>query len=202
MAKKAATKPTSKSAKKPAKVAAKPVAKKTAKAVAKPVAKKTPKKEAAKEVVKTSGAKPQPKATEKKLPKEVAKEVAKSAPKPSALEPVKVAEVVELKPKKASKQKAEPGSAPAEKISKAEAKRLKKIEVTQGQEEAKWKELHDKYKGVKAVPYRMSETFEERTPLDHKVLGWGFILSVVNDRLEVLFETGIKQLISNYKSNN
>ena len=33
-----------------------------------------------------------------------------------------------------------------------------------------------------------------------KVLGWGFILKNDNDRLEVLFETGIRMLISNYKS--
>jgi hypothetical protein len=36
--------------------------------------------------------------------------------------------------------------------------------------------------------------------LMHKVLGWGFVLSNLNDRLEVLFKDGIKVLISNYKS--
>jgi hypothetical protein len=33
----------------------------------------------------------------------------------------------------------------------------------------------------------------------HKVLGWGFIISNINDRLDILFETGVKTLISNYK---
>lgn len=66
-------------------------------------------------------------------------------------------------------------------------------------EESKWLELKDKYKTLKPQPYRMTDVFRDRTVLDHKVLGIGFILSVVNDRLEVLFQSGIKQLISNYK---
>jgi hypothetical protein len=45
----------------------------------------------------------------------------------------------------------------------------------------------------------MSEQFEPGTPLSHPRLGWGFILSKLNDRLEVIFESGIKILISNYK---
>lgn len=68
------------------------------------------------------------------------------------------------------------------------------------EEESKWLELRDKNKNIKPLPYRMSEVFLEKTPIEHKVLGWGFVLSVVNDRLEVLFRSGIKHLISNYKS--
>lgn len=67
------------------------------------------------------------------------------------------------------------------------------------EEEAKWLELKDKYKGIHPCPYKMSEIYQEKTLLDHKVLGLGVILSVVNDRLEVLFQTGMKHLISNYK---
>ncbi len=66
-------------------------------------------------------------------------------------------------------------------------------------EESKWLELKDKYKWLKPQSYKMTEVYKDRTILDHKVLGLGFILSVVNDRLEVLFQTGTKQLISNYK---
>lgn len=81
------------------------------------------------------------------------------------------------------------------------SKKAKKYEAAT-EEEARWLELRDKYKSTKAAPYKMSEVYAEKTPIDHKVLGWGFIISVLNDRLEVLFQSGIKQLISNYKSNN
>jgi hypothetical protein len=70
------------------------------------------------------------------------------------------------------------------------------------EEESKWLELRDKNKNIKPRPYKLSETYEEKTPIEHKVLGWGIILSVVNDRLEVLFRSGIKHLISNYKPNS
>jgi len=46
----------------------------------------------------------------------------------------------------------------------------------------------------------MSDVFEALKPINHKVLGWGFVLTNENNRLEVLFENGIKVLISNYKS--
>jgi len=64
---------------------------------------------------------------------------------------------------------------------------------------AQWNSLFEKSKNVEAVPYRMTDTFEARTPIMHKVLGWGFVLSSQNDRLEVLFKDGIRILISNYK---
>ena len=79
-------------------------------------------------------------------------------------------------------------------------KRTKKYEGAT-EEESKWLELKDKYRNIKPQPYKMSDVYQEKTPLEHKVLGWGFVLSVVNDRLEVLFRSGIKHLISNYKMN-
>lgn len=79
------------------------------------------------------------------------------------------------------------------------SKRAKKYEGAT-EEESKWLELRDKHRNIKPNIYRISDVFQERTPIEHKTLGWGFILSVVNDRLEVLFRSGIKQLISNYKT--
>lgn len=69
-----------------------------------------------------------------------------------------------------------------------------------GDLEAQWMQIKEKNKALKAMPYKMSESFEARTPILHKVLGWGFIISNQNDRLEVLFQQGIKFLISNYKT--
>lgn len=69
-----------------------------------------------------------------------------------------------------------------------------------GDLEAQWQTLKDKNKAIKPMNYKMSESFESRTPILHKVLGWGFIITNQNDRLEVLFQQGIKFLISNYKA--
>lgn len=81
------------------------------------------------------------------------------------------------------------------------SKKAKKFEGAT-EEESKWFELKDKHKNIKPQPYKMSEVYLEKSPIEHKILGWGFVLSVVNDRLEVLFRSGIKHLISNYKTNS
>lgn len=89
-------------------------------------------------------------------------------------------------------------AAKVEKISK-----VKPVKVDRGNvndEKAKWAELYKKYGKDKALTYKMTEKFPSLAPLQHKVLGWGFILTNENDRLEVLFENGIRMLISNYKT--
>ena len=86
----------------------------------------------------------------------------------------------------------------AEKVSKAKPIRIEKGNIDD--EKAKWAELFKKLGKDKAINYKMSDTFSALSPVQHKVLGWGFILKNDNDRLEVLFETGIRMLISNYKS--
>ena len=86
---------------------------------------------------------------------------------------------------------------------KAPEKKKKKDDLKidrNGDLESQWQSLHDKNKGLKAVPYKMSDNFEAKTPLMHKVLGWGYVISSVNNRLEVLFKDGIKILIANYKA--
>ena len=65
----------------------------------------------------------------------------------------------------------------------------------------KWTSLQKKSdsKGLKAQAYNMTKSYEAQTPIEHKVLGWGYILNNINNRLEVLFKDGVKYLISNYK---
>lgn len=63
----------------------------------------------------------------------------------------------------------------------------------------KWQALYKKAQGQKTEPYNMKNRYESQTAILHKILGWGFILDNKNDRLEVLFQDGIKYLISNYK---
>ena len=90
----------------------------------------------------------------------------------------------------------------AEKVEKAS--KFKAIKVERGNasdEKAKWQELFKRHGKDKATTYKMTDTFESLKPIEHKILGWGFVLTNDNDRLEVLFENGIKMLISNYKPN-
>lgn len=86
----------------------------------------------------------------------------------------------------------------AEKVGK-----FKPIKIERGNladEKAKWAELNKKFGKEKALSYKMTESYPPLVPLQHKVLGWGFILTNENNRLEVLFENGIRMLISNYKA--
>ena len=172
--------------KKTAKKAAKKVAKKAAKKVAKkitkkPTAKKVEKKAAAKKAVKKSTAKTTAKATEASAP------AAKKTEAP----------VVKAKPATLS------GAEPVKKKEKKKKKRVTKAQQAAMEEQEvlnkKWENLYTKAGQIKSAPYNMRSSYEAQTGLEHKVLGWGFILSNKNDRLEVLFESGIKVLISNYK---
>ena len=63
----------------------------------------------------------------------------------------------------------------------------------------KWQALLRRNKSKEVVRYNMSEEYEVKTPIFHKTLGWGYVISNRNDRLEVLFDVGVRQLISNYK---
>lgn len=181
-------KPASKATKKPAakaaaaKPVAKPAAKPTAKAAVKPAPSikanvKAPAKPVAKPAVMTKKVKA---VVEEEV--EETKVVAKNQSVVSMIE----SDVATDEPSK------------AEKVSK-----VKPVKIERGNaadEKAKWTELNKKYGKEKAVPYKMSDKFSSMIPMQHKVLGWGFILTNENDRLEVLFETGIRMLISNYKS--
>lgn len=190
----ASAKPASKVAKKttPKAGPAKPVAKAMVKAVPKATAKPAAKvlspvaKALAKPAAKASAPKPALMAKKAKVEVEEEVEETKSAAKNQT-----VVSMIEsdISPEEPSK---------AEKVSK-----IKPVKIERGNladEKAKWVELNKKYGKDKAISYKMSEKFPSMIPMQHKVLGWGFILTNENDRLEVLFETGIRMLISNYKS--
>jgi hypothetical protein len=148
--------------------------------------------------------KPAPKATAKPVLKVVAKPAPKVIEKKS---PVVEEEVEEntgdtlIGMAKAEMAAVKIGQT-AEKAEKAS--KFKAIKVERGNaadEKAKWQELNKRHGKDKAATYKMTDTFEALKPVQHKVLGWGFVLTNENDRLEVLFENGIKMLISNYKPN-
>ncbi|MGZ3769748.1 MAG: hypothetical protein ACXVCP_07925 [Bdellovibrio sp.] len=197
MAKKAAKKeaPAAKAKKTLAKPA---VEKKAAKAVkpVKPVeGKKAPLKKEAQVAVAAKAVK-----AEKPETAEVpAAKVAKG--KTQLLEKAPVAKkVTEKKPIIASEK---PSAAKKEEVSetaKAPKKEKKvKLDKSFSEDQAKWHELYDKYKSIKAPAYTITGQYEAKSPIQHKIFGWGFILSNEYDRLEVLFEDGKRMLISNRK---
>jgi hypothetical protein len=118
----------------------------------------------------------------------------KAAPKPSRLtihaEP-KLESIGDKKTTNAARTPATKAASPKSARAAAAAESLTKL----GQ---KWASLFKKFNDS-AVPYNVSGTYEAKTPILHKVLGWGYVLANKNDRLEVLFQDGIKYLISNYK---
>lgn len=193
MAKKApapkkATKPVAKAAAKPA--AKKPEAKKAAPAAkAAPVKAKAEPKAAVKPAAKTAKATPEPKV-------EAAKPALMTKKGKSADEPKDQGDLlIEMAKDEMSKVN-------AAKIAAEKNAKVKPIKIERGNaadEKAKWQELYKRHGKDKANPYKMTDSFDALKPLQHKVLGWGFILSNENNRLEVLFENGIKMLISNYK---
>ncbi len=62
----------------------------------------------------------------------------------------------------------------------------------------KWLALYRRSSNTDAPNYSMGEKYGVSGPIEHKTLGWGYILSNVNDRLEIIFKKGVKTLISNY----
>jgi hypothetical protein len=104
------------------------------------------------------------------------------------------------KPVNEADQSMEAAAPPVPKIGKREKAARAAIEKTNAEELKKWTDYKQKYGSEKAVPYSMAAVYESGQPLQHKVLGWGYIINVQNDRLEVLFESGPKMLISNYKA--
>lgn len=197
-------------AKKPAaKSAAKPAAKKP---VAKVAAKKAPAK-ASKAVKPAKVVKPVAKAAAKVAAKPTIAKPAKAAPKPvikaePAVKPVAKAPEPKKEPQDQGdllieKAKEEMASINADAKQAEKASKVKPIKIERGNltdEKAKWQELNKRYGKDKAQPYKMTDVFESMKPIQHKILGWGFVLTNENSRLEVLFENGIKMLISNYKA--
>lgn len=82
---------------------------------------------------------------------------------------------------------------------------LKKMEerALEGLSQAarRWQLLYDKSKGIRAQVYEMSGDYKADSPIQHKVLGWGYVLSKKDNRIEVLFREGIKTLITRYSPN-
>lgn len=205
MAKKAVKKPAPKaSAKAAPKAAPKKTPAKSAsapKAAAKPVAKA-----AAKPAPKAAPVKPAPKAAPapkekptlvavKSDPAEGKKVISRQSLEAASVEAGKSADI-------APAAAAQAASAPVRALKAVKGVRSAKVDKGTGSDDEKrWQDLHEKYSSDKAATYDMKATFEPGKPIQHKILGWGWILSNENDRLEVLFKDGKRILISNYNPN-
>lgn len=164
---------------------------------------KTPAKKSSSKTTKAAATKPKAVKTDKKTVKPAL--MSKKVSKKPEVEVSKPVAAVEKKTSKNIVGIIESESAPTvEENAKVEkVSKVKPVKVDRGNladEKAKWAELYKKYGKDKALSYKMTEEYPALVPLQHKVLGWGFILTNENSRLEVLFENGIRMLISNYKS--
>jgi transglutaminase/protease-like cytokinesis protein 3 len=130
--------------------------------------------------------------------------VAKPTPK-IELKPKKDAVVPKLKPATmsvAATAKVSKVTAMKAVSSKQVADSTEKIKIdrdSMSDEQVKWAEMYNKHKETQASSYDMRATFQAGIPIQHKVLGWGWVVSNDNDRLEVLFKDGKRMLISNYR---
>lgn len=132
-----------------------------------------------------------PAKSEKAAAAPVKVEKAAPAEKPKRAEPKALAG----KPAAPTEAAPTPTPAPAPKKSKA-ARALDE----EGEKLLKqWSQMHEQMKNTKPVVYTLQGNYEAKTAIQHKVLGWGYVLKNKGNRIEVLFEEGIKTLVTNYK---
>lgn len=143
------------------------------------------------------------KTTKKKATKSSDKKVAKKTTKKASKKTSSDEDVVVKKTtKKVAKDK--PSTLAGEKkVKPVKKKKLTKKQVAEQDEKdelaGKWSKLKSIDHEIKLRKYKMNDEYAPNTPIEHPKFGWGFVLSINNDRLEVLFETGIRMLVSNYK---
>ncbi len=160
--------------------------------------------------------KPAPPAAKKKVapapaPKNSkAKPVAKAKPAPVVkAAPVKTKDVPKTPPAPKSPPKVAPTAPTSLTSAKPKSPEAPKVRAKENftdkldlqnlsETEKTWLSLYEKHKTEPLADYKMSGIYEPNTCLVHKVMGWGYILNVQNDRLEVAFKDGVKFLISNY----
>lgn len=71
-------------------------------------------------------------------------------------------------------------------------------EIEAGDEQ--WQQLYRQHKNEATVPYHMESDYKPKMAIEHKILGWGYILKAINNRIEVSFKAGVKTLIMNHKN--
>ena len=75
----------------------------------------------------------------------------------------------------------------------------KKLTADQLENYKKWLKLQRQHGDEAAPEYQMTQDFEIKSTLKHKVHGWGVVLQRRDNYIDVLFEMGMKTLVCNYK---
>lgn len=75
----------------------------------------------------------------------------------------------------------------------------RKSPVRKKSAEKEYEALMGKYVNEVPVPYNMKGSFSEGTYIDHKTFGRGFVTGLSFERIEVLFQEGVKTLAANKK---
>ncbi len=161
--------------------------------------KKVSKAKAAKTKTSTKTAK---KATAKKAEKKVAKKTVKKVEKPAK----KVKKTAAKKTKKAKKAPVRLTNKPVATIENPQLNEpitredFKNMSPEAQEHYKRWLKLNKQLADEAPQEYRMSEDYEIKTPLQHKVHGWGVVMQKRDNYIDVIFENGIKTLIVNYKA--
>ena len=116
----------------------------------------------------------------------------KSATRKRTQKPVLAKKTVKKDRKKPVKEKKA-----VKKQTSTKVKKLSKSQKLLKESERKWQALHNKHQNSSAPTYKISGVYQAKTSIMHRKFGWGYILSVKNDRLEVIFKEDVKFLVSN-----
>lgn len=120
-----------------------------------------------------------------------------STKKPIAKKPDTPSKQASSKPVAASKSKKVESP---KKIAPVKSKALEPIQENFDGADEQWVSLYKSHKSEKPVAYNMSENFDIKTVIHHKVLGWGYVIKSKENRIDVVFRDGVKTLITNYKA--
>ncbi len=76
---------------------------------------------------------------------------------------------------------------------------LKNLSPEAQEQYKRWLKLQRQLAEEKTLDYKMTEDFELKAPISHRVHGWGVVVQKRDNYIDVLFEVGLKTLIVNYK---
>ena len=82
---------------------------------------------------------------------------------------------------------------------KAATTRKRKSPVRKKSPEKEYETLMEKNMGVVPVPYSMKASFSQGEIIDHKTFGKGIITGTSHERIDVLFQNGVKTLAADKK---
>lgn len=97
-----------------------------------------------------------------------------------------------FKLKKAKKPKATPAE-------KKEATKVREAAAASAANLELWTSMKKKHGGKASKPYRISEKFEKDGIVEHPKFGLGFVVQCTDNRIETVFEEGLKILVHNHK---